>query len=106
MYVALVINKVPETWASYQAYVPPGAVAVSVAEEPGQILALAADGAKGNGLTVIEKLIGLPTQPPADGVTVIAPEIAVVPEFAAIKEGALPVPEADKPIVGFEFDQL
>ena len=58
------------------------------------------------GFTVIVNDIGAPVQPLADGVTVIVPDIAVVPALVAVKLGILPVPLAARPIVVLVFVQL
>jgi hypothetical protein len=42
----------------------------------------------------------------AEGVTVIVPDIADVPEFFAVKEEILPVPLAARPIAVLLFVQL
>ena len=60
----------------------------------------------GTGLTVIEKVIGVPVQVPETGVTVMVPEIALDPVFVPVKAAILPVPLAPSPIFVFEFDQL
>jgi hypothetical protein len=63
----------------------------------------------GIGFTVIVNVIGVPGQltPPAVyvGVTVIVPEIGVVPVFVAVPLIGLPVPLAGKPIAGLLFVQ-
>jgi hypothetical protein len=87
-------------------YVPPGAVAVKTVEEPGQRVAFATVGAIGTGLTVIEKLKGVPTHEFADGVTVITPVTGNAPAFADVKDGIFPKPDAAVPILGLEFVQL
>jgi hypothetical protein len=48
---------------------------------------------------VIVKVIGVPTQLLAVGVTVIVATTGVVPVFVAVNDGKLPVPEAANPIV-------
>lgn len=55
------------------------------------------------GFTVIVNVIGAPVQPFALGVTVIVPDIAVVPALVAVKLGILPVPLAPRPIAVLEF---
>ena len=87
-------------------YVPPGAVAVSVAEELGHNVGFATVGANGVGLTVIEKLAGLPTHEFAVGVTEITPTIGDAVPFVDTKEGGFPKPDVANPIAGFEFVQF
>ena len=53
----------------------------------------------------MEKIIGGPTHPFADGVTVIVAITGDVPPFVAVKEGIFPVPLAGKPIEGALFVQ-
>ena len=45
----------------------------------------------------------VPTQVPTVGVTVTVPEIAAVVELVAVNEGALPFPEAARPMAVFEL---
>lgn len=59
----------------------------------------------GIGEIVIVKVIGVPIQVPTEGVAVIVPEIAVLPEFVPVKVGIFPVPDAPKPIAAFELVQ-
>jgi hypothetical protein len=67
---APVPDNVPPVAAVYQSYVPPGAVAVSVAVAPEQIVVPAAAGAVGTGLTIMLTVAGLLTQPCPIDVTV------------------------------------
>jgi hypothetical protein len=53
----------------------------------------------GIGLTVIVKLLVVPTHPFADGVTVIVAVAGVLVVFCAVKDGIFPVPLAPSPIV-------
>jgi len=55
------------------------------------------------GFTVIVNVIGAPVHPLALGVTVIVPDIAVVPALVAVKLGMFPVPLAPRPIAVLEF---
>ena len=48
----------------------------------------------------------MPEHVPETGVTVIVPEIGVVPVFVPTKEAMFPVPFAPRPIAVFEFVQL
>ena len=48
----------------------------------------------------------MPKHVPEVGVTVIVPEIGVVPVFVPTKEAIFPVPFAPRPIAVFELDQL
>ena len=57
----------------------------------------------GFGLTVMVYVEPLPTQPFNVGVTVIVPDIAVVPALVAVKTGTLLLPLATKPIAVFEL---
>ena len=52
------------------------------------------------------KVMGVPVQPPTDGVTVIVAVIGLAVAFVAVKEGILPVPEAPNPIAVLLFVQL
>ena len=57
----------------------------------------------GNGLTVIVNVLGKPTQPKLDvAVTEIVATWSVVPVLMPVKF-KLPVPDAAKPILVFEF---
>ena len=49
------------------------------------------------------KVIGVPMQPFAVGVTVTVATILVVPMLVAVKEGIFPVPLAARPIEGVLF---
>ena len=53
----------------------------------------------GVGLTVTVKLMGVPLQPLAEGVTVTVAVIGVVPVLEAVNPGILPVPLVPKPIL-------
>ena len=46
------------------------------------------------------KVVGVPAQPLAVGVTVIVATTGVVPVLVAVKDAILPVPLAPSPIVG------
>jgi hypothetical protein len=59
----------------------------------------------GLGNIVIVKVMGVPAQPAAVGVTVIVATKFVEPVFVAVKAGKFPVPLAAKPIAVFEFVQ-
>ena len=102
----MLASKFPETAASYQLYVGPGAVAVKVADEPGQIVALATVGAAGFGLTVMLNTKAVPTHELADGVTDITAVTDEAVELTDVNDGMLPVPDAAIPIDGAEFVQL
>jgi len=54
---------------------------------------------------VMVKVIGVPTQVPIDGVTVMVEVIAVLPGFVPLKLVMLPVPEAPSPMEGLLFVQ-
>jgi hypothetical protein len=60
----------------------------------------------GDGFTVIVYVDGLPIQVLSVGVTVIVPDNAEAPEFAAVKEGTFPVPDPESPMPVSEFVQL
>ena len=60
----------------------------------------------GVGLTVIINVCAAPVQPLADGVTVIVAVIGALVAFVAVNDPILPVPDAARPIAGFEFVQL
>lgn len=49
---------------------------------------------------------GVPIHPLMRGVTVMVAVISVLPVLVAVNCGTLPVPDAAKPIAGFEFVQL
>ena len=66
VYEAPVFISVPATGASYQSYVPPGAVAVNVAVLPLQIPTDAIVGAAGIGFTVTVTAVRGPAHPPED----------------------------------------
>lgn len=51
------------------------------------------------------KVIGVPTHVPMEGVTVMVPEIGVLPELVPLNAVMSPLPEAPNPIAGFEFVQ-
>ena len=55
---------------------------------------------------VIVKVIGVPTQVPTVGVTVIVPDMGPAVAFVAVKDGISPVPLAARPMDGLEFVQL
>jgi hypothetical protein len=57
----------------------------------------------GVGLTVIVKVIGVPVQPFAAGITVIVATTGDVPAFIAVNEAMSPVPFAASPMVGWSF---
>jgi hypothetical protein len=52
----------------------------------------------GVGFTVIVNVLGVPGQPPADGVTVIVAVTGVLVELTALNGAIFPVPLAGKPI--------
>ena len=60
----------------------------------------------GVGLTVTTKVLAVPVQPAADGVTVTVELFAVLPVLRAVNEDILPVPEDGRPIVLLLFVQL
>jgi hypothetical protein len=60
----------------------------------------------GVGFTVTVKLCAVPVQPPADGVTVMTPDIADVPPLVAVNDAILPVPEAARPVAVLVFTQV
>jgi len=60
----------------------------------------------GAGFTVMVKLLGVPTQPLAVGVTVIVATTGVVPVLTAVNTGMSPLPVAAKPIAGLLFVQV
>jgi hypothetical protein len=62
--------------------------------------------ASGVGLTVIVAVIGVPEQPPADGIIVIVAVTGVVPWLTAVKDGTLPLPEAVRPMPELLFVQV
>jgi hypothetical protein len=53
------------------------------------------------GFTVIVKVIGVPLQPLAEGVTVIVATTGVEPVLVAVNDGILPVPVAGRPMDGW-----
>jgi hypothetical protein len=55
---------------------------------------------------VIVKLNGFPAQPFAVGVTITVPIVGEFVVFCPTKTGTDPIPEAIKPIDGFELVQL
>ena len=57
----------------------------------------------GSGLTVMLKLLALPAQPLATGVTVILAVTGTPLILLAMKEGILPVPLAERPMDGLSF---
>lgn len=59
----------------------------------------------GVGLTVMVKVVGVPEQPFAFGVTVRVAIIADIPVLVVVKLGIMPLPEAAKPIDGVSFVQ-
>ena len=60
----------------------------------------------GVGLTMIVKVVGVPGQPFATGVTVMVAVTALAPAFVAVNAAILPVPLAAKPMLGVLFVQL
>jgi len=60
----------------------------------------------GVGLTVMNKLTGVPSQPRLVGVTVMVAVIAALVVLVAVKEDMSPVPLAARPIEGSLFVQL
>lgn len=64
--------------ASYHSYVPPGAVAVNVADDPEQMDVPAAVGAAGMAFTVMETVAGGLVHPPTVTVKVYVPLMAAV----------------------------
>ena len=82
----------------------------ALVDEPGHNAWLDGAVTVGVGFTVMVKVRGVPLQvAPAlvyDGVTVIVPDIGVVPALVAVKLGMLPLPLAPKPIAILLFDQL
>lgn len=60
----------------------------------------------GVGSTVIVKVIGVPSQPLAVGVTVIVEVTEVVPVLVAVNAPMFPVPDAGRPIEVLLFVQL
>ena len=60
----------------------------------------------GAGLTVIVNVMGVPTQPLADGVTVIVAITGAVPALVAVNEAILPLPAAARPMDGVVLVQL
>lgn len=57
----------------------------------------------GDGLTVMVKDCGAPTQPLDVGVTVIVAVFIVFEVFVAVNEAMLPVPDAARPMEGSEL---
>lgn len=57
----------------------------------------------GVGFTVIVKVLGVPGQPLAVGVTVIVATTGLVPLLVAVKEEIFPLPLAPKPMDGVLF---
>ena len=98
-----VITSEPPLAASYQLYVPPGAVAFSVAAVFAQTLTPGAVGATGVGFTVIVYELGVPVQPFAVGTTVIVAVTGALPLFIAVNDGTLSAPLAASPIDGSEL---
>ena len=60
----------------------------------------------GIGFTVMTKVIGVPEQLFALGMTVIVPAIGLVPALVATNEGILPVLPKPKPMAVFELAQV
>jgi hypothetical protein len=60
----------------------------------------------GVGLTAIEKDVGAPEQPVADGVTVIFAVAIDAPELPAVNDAILPIPLDARPIDVLSFVQL
>jgi hypothetical protein len=60
----------------------------------------------GVGFTVIVNVSGVPTQPFAEGVTVMVATTGALVALVAEKEGRLPVPLAARPMEAMSFDQL
>jgi len=60
----------------------------------------------GVGFTVIVNVPVAPVQPLYTGVIVIVAVTGLVPVFKAVNDAMLPVPLADKPIVGVSLIQL
>jgi hypothetical protein len=58
----------------------------------------------GVGFIVIIYVEGVPGHPFAEGVTVIVPDIGVVPELVAVNAGTFPMPLAPSPIEVLLFD--
>ena len=73
---------------------------------PSQIVVLALHTTVGVGVTVIEKVVGVPVQPFNTGVTVILAVTAEAPVFVPVKAGMFPVPAAASPIPGSVLVQL
>ena len=80
--------------------------AISLEAKPWQYAASATGPTEVVGLTVIVNVRGVPTQPLADGVTVIVATTGAVPVFVAVNDVILPLPEAANPIVGSLFVQV
>ena len=55
---------------------------------------------------VMVNVLAFPVHPLSVGITVIIPLILLVVELLAVKEGILPLPEAARPMLVFEFVQL
>ena len=60
----------------------------------------------GIGFTVMVNVIGVPLQAFALGVTVIVPDIGLLPAMVATNEGILPVLPKPKPMAVFELAQV
>ena len=73
---------------------------------PAQKVKLGSGVATGNGLTVIVKLLGNPTQVPKVGVTDIVPVMGAAVPLVAPKAGMLPLPLAPKPMAVLELVQV
>ena len=57
-------------------------------------------------MTVIVKLLVVPVQPFADGVTTILDTVGALVPFSAVKDGILPKPVPARPVVVLLFVQL
>lgn len=70
---------------------------------PSQTTILAGTTTIGEGFTVMVYVEGVPTQPLAEGVTVMVAEIGAVPVFVAVKAGISPVLPVARPIAALLF---
>ena len=57
-------------------------------------------------MTVIAKLLVVPAQPLADGVTTILDTVGALVPFSAVKDGMLPRPVPARPVAVLSFVQL
>ena len=100
---------IPATALRTQSKVVPGVALVGLYENiallqiPGGVNVLLNEGV---GFTVIVKVIGVPAQPPATGVTVMVAVTGDAPALTAVNDAMLPVPLAARPMLAVLFVQV